>query len=73
MWPDSCCYEDNDHDHAQRADNELPKEDPYCQGQSTGVYVYSSGCFAKMKTKIEANAKVLIGVGIGIAFVEVSF
>ncbi|CAG9760585.1 unnamed protein product [Ceutorhynchus assimilis] len=70
-WPKSCCYELSADDQSRKPENETPKEDSYCQTQSYGAYVYSTGCFQKVKDKIEINAKVLIGVGIGIAFIQV--
>ena len=54
-----------------RLDGEKPKEDDWCRQGSFGNYVYSKGCYEKLKHKIESNTKVLIGVGIGIAFIEV--
>ncbi|XP_015110117.1 CD63 antigen [Diachasma alloeum] len=36
------------------------------------VEVYSEGCYLQLKMRVEKNARVLIGVGIGIAFVEVA-
>lgn len=32
---------------------------------------FEKGCFSQLQMKVEKNAKILIGVGIGIAFVEV--
>ncbi|XP_063973657.1 CD63 antigen [Diachasmimorpha longicaudata] len=34
--------------------------------------VYTEGCYMELKLRVENNARVLIGVGIGIAFVEVA-
>lgn len=60
--PLSCCTYDK-----------LPQEvEQFCSDAGVGVYLYKTGCFEKLKMKIEANTKILIGVGIGIAFVEVS-
>ncbi|XP_001601564.1 CD151 antigen [Nasonia vitripennis] len=33
---------------------------------------FSKGCFTELQMKVQKNAKILIGVGIGIAFVEVA-
>ncbi|KAL1489345.1 hypothetical protein ABEB36_014258 [Hypothenemus hampei] len=63
-WPDSCCWDGP-------AEKDVVKADNYCETKQLGNFVYSTGCFQKLKTKIESNTKVLIGVGIGIAFVEV--
>lgn len=38
---------------------------------STDEVVYPTGCLQKLQMKASDNAKILIGVGIGIAFVEV--
>ncbi|XP_066247802.1 CD63 antigen-like [Euwallacea similis] len=68
-WPKSCCYDNSNPSHVP--DNETPLEDDTCKSQSFGTHVYNTGCFKKVKGKIEGNTKVLIGVGIGIAFVEI--
>jgi len=69
-WPASCCY--STEDSSRVPDGEKPTEHQNCQAQNNEAkYVYNTGCFQKMKEKIEGNSKVLIGVGIGIAFVEV--
>lgn len=71
LYPRACCYEDHDDDHSKRPDNEVMKSDSYCSRSDYGRYVYSKGCYQKLKDKIERNTKALIGVGIGIAFIQV--
>ena len=39
---------------------------------NTQFEAYQTGCFSELEMKVQKNAKVLIGVGIGIAFVEVN-
>lgn len=68
-WPNnqrpySCC-------HSTR-DGAVPPDMKQCQSaQSNDEYVYSTGCMDRLQMKASDNAKILIGVGIGIAFVEV--
>lgn len=70
-WPEkkrpiTCCHKITD-----RAE---PPEDFHCKSAAPGDDIlYSTGCFDKLQMKAESNAKILIGVGIGIAFVEVIF
>lgn len=63
--PITCCHKITD-----RAD---PPEDFHCKAALPGDEIlYSTGCFEVLQMKADMNAKILIGVGIGIAFVEVS-
>ncbi|GJQ71555.1 hypothetical protein Trydic_g11263 [Trypoxylus dichotomus] len=68
-WPNnqrpySCC-------HSTR-DGATPPDLKQCQAAiSNDEYVYSTGCLDRLKMKASDNAKILIGVGIGIAFIEV--
>lgn len=63
--PYSCCHK-TDREDAQ------PPETFHCvQAEPGDDILYSYGCYEKLQMKAESNAKILIGVGIGIAFVEV--
>lgn len=63
--PLSCC-----HKVTKRAQ---PPEDFHCRDARPGDDIlYEMGCYDKLYMKADSNAKVLIGVGIGIAFVEVN-
>lgn len=56
--PNSCCLS--------------PDQDQECVKSGARSSVHPEGCYSKLQDKLHANAKVLIGVGIGIAFVEVN-
>ncbi|CAH1378719.1 unnamed protein product [Tenebrio molitor] len=60
--PWSCCHSYDDFGDALSS---------YCVNVAKGKYQYHTGCYDELKMKINDNAKILIGVGIGIAFVEV--
>ncbi|XP_011312680.1 CD63 antigen [Fopius arisanus] len=38
----------------------------------SNVEVYRDGCYLQLKMRVENNARILIGVGIGIAFIELA-
>ncbi|KAJ8941238.1 hypothetical protein NQ318_015670, partial [Aromia moschata] len=59
--PFSCCHNN---------DNIDKEPDSYCIDSGTGKYRFKIGCYEQLKMKINSNAKILIGVGIGIAFIE---
>lgn len=62
--PATCC-------HTTR-EGAAPVSEKQCQQADSKIeYLYSDGCFSKLQSKVDSNARVLIGVGIGIAFVEV--
>lgn len=58
--PLSCCTEEKQQETIQ-----------YCSENGVGNYMYQRGCYEYLTIKIESNAKILVGVGIGIAFIEV--
>ncbi|CAG9860725.1 unnamed protein product [Phyllotreta striolata] len=58
--PLSCCTEEQQQETVQ-----------YCTDYGVGNYMYQKGCFAYLTEQVEQNAKVLVGVGIGIAFIEI--
>ncbi|XP_017772659.1 PREDICTED: leukocyte surface antigen CD53 [Nicrophorus vespilloides] len=61
--PYTCCH--------KVREGAQPPEDFHCQAALPGEDIlYSDGCFDKLKMKAESNAKILIGVGIGIAFIQ---
>ncbi|XP_018577461.1 CD63 antigen-like, partial [Anoplophora glabripennis] len=47
------------------------KIEMYCINNGVGKYLFQDGCYQKLQNQINSNAKILIGVGIGIAFIEV--
>ncbi|KAJ8932727.1 hypothetical protein NQ314_014423, partial [Rhamnusium bicolor] len=59
--PRSCC-------HSEGTDTQI---EAYCNNKGIGKYLHRTGCYDKLQMKINSNAKILIGVGIGIAFIEV--
>lgn len=61
--PFSCCHSD---------DSMGDQFTPYCVDNARGKFLYSTGCYNKLRMKIESNSKVSIGVGIGIAFIQVN-
>ena len=63
--PLSCC-------HGIR-ENAGPPQDFHCRDAVPGDDIlYKVGCMEKLGMKASDNAKILIGVGIGIAFIEVN-
>lgn len=67
--PPSCCHADDNYEEVQAQQ----QSDSYCIDNGFGKYYYRTGCYDRLKMKVNGNTKVLIGVGIGIAFVEASF
>lgn len=62
--PATCC-------HSLRENTDSVSEIQCQQATVKDDYLYTEGCFSKLQSKIDSNARILIGVGIGIAFVEV--
>ncbi|GJQ71283.1 hypothetical protein Trydic_g11020 [Trypoxylus dichotomus] len=61
--PTSCCREKLD---------SAETESAYCKKlQTNNDYLSTIGCYEEIKNEIQSNAKCLIGVGIGIAFIEI--
>lgn len=63
--PLTCCHKERE--------NAPPPEGFHCNSAEPGEPIlYSIGCFDRLKMKANSNAKILIGVGIGVAFIEVN-
>ncbi|KAJ8974665.1 hypothetical protein NQ317_011982, partial [Molorchus minor] len=62
-YPHSCCHGNG---------NPTDQVDSYCTNEGVGKYLYKTGCYDRLHMKVNSNAKILIGVGIGIAFIEIA-
>ncbi|KRT81373.1 Tetraspannin [Oryctes borbonicus] len=63
LIPTSCCREKQDSGETESAVCKIL--------QTKNSYLSTTGCYEEIKMEVQSNAKCLIGVGIGIAFIEV--